>query len=173
MGAATSQGIELEATLKASDHFKFTTNIGYLDTKFDRFCTDLDGPSTYTTVPTSTCGGVTKLINGTYLVDQDFRHLNLVRSPKWTAQVAAEYTTPVGDKGDVTARVAMLYRSTWYNTLLNDAAGKTGDFATLDASIGWDSPDGRFRALLWGKNLTNRTYVAALTPTAQYFIQRF
>ena len=27
--------------------------------------------------------------------------------------------------------------------------------------------------MVWGKNLTDKTYVAALTPTAQFFTQRF
>ncbi len=75
--------------------------------------------------------------------------------------------------GDITARVSMLYRSAWYSTVLNDAAGKTGDFALVDGSLGWESADGRFRAMIWGKNLTNHTWVSALTPTAQFFIQRF
>ncbi len=67
----------------------------------------------------------------------------------------------------------MLYRSIFYSTVANDLAGRTGDFALVDGSIGWDSNDGRFRAMLWGKNLTNKHYVAALTPTAQFFTQRF
>ncbi len=116
---------------------------------------------------------MTKLVNGTYLVDEDFTHLKLVRAPKWTAQVGAEYTVPLGQAGDITARVSMLYRSAWYSTVLNDAAGKTGDFALVDGSLGWESADGRFRAMIWGKNLTNHTWVSALTPTAQFFIQRF
>ncbi|HQN53242.1 MAG TPA: TonB-dependent receptor [Novosphingobium sp.] len=173
VGAATTKGIEFEASLKATDNLRLNANIGYLDSKYTDFCTDLNGPSASTTVPTSTCGSVTKLVNGTYLVDEDFTHLKLVRAPKWTAQVGAEYTVPLGQAGDITARVSMLYRSAWYSTVLNDAAGKTGDFALVDGSLGWESADGRFRAMIWGKNLTNHTWVSALTPTAQFFIQRF
>ncbi len=173
VGAATTQGIELEATLKPVDNFRISANIGYLDSKYDKFCTDLDGPSAYATVPTSTCGKVTKLVNGTYLVDQDYTNLKLVRAPKWTTQISGEYTVPMGDSGAVTARLAMLYRTSWFSTVLNDAAGKTGDFTTLDGSLGWESADGRFRAMVWAKNLTNKTWVSALTPTAQFFIQRF
>lgn len=173
VGAATTKGLELETTLKASDAFKVTANVGYLDSKYDSFCTDLNGPSSYTTAPTSACGKVTALANGSYLVDENYTHLKLVRAPKWTAQIAGEYTVPLGDKGELTARLAMLYRSAWYSTVLNDVAGKTGDFALVDGSLGWESGDGRFRAMVWGKNLTNKHWVSALTPTAQFFIQRF
>ena len=155
------------------DNFRLTANIGYLDSNYDKFCTDLDGPSSYATAPTSTCGKVTKLVNGTYLVDQDYTSLHLVRAPKWTTNLGAEYTAPLGDAGSVTARLSMLYRTSWYSTVLNDAAGKTGDFTLLDGSLGWDSADGRFRVQVWGKNLTKKTWVSALTPTAQFFIQRF
>lgn len=173
VGAATTKGIELEASLKPVNNFRISANIGYLDSKYDQFCTDLNGPASYTAVPTSTCGKVTKLVNGTYLVDEDYTSLKLVRAPKWTTQISGEYTAPLGDAGSLSARLAMLYRSSWYSTVLNDAAGKTGNFTTLDGSLGWESADGRFRAMLWGKNLTNKTWVAALTPTAQFFIQRF
>jgi len=173
VGAATTKGIEFEASLKASERLRLNANIGYLDSKYDNFCTDLDGPSASATVPTSTCGKVTKLVNGSYLVDQDYTYLKLVRAPKWTVQVGGEYTVPLGSAGDVTARLSMNYRSAWYSTVLNDVAGKTGDFALVDGSLGWESADGRFRAMIWGKNLTNKTWVSALTPTAQFFIQRF
>lgn len=173
VGAATTKGIELEASLRPASNFRINANVGYLDSKYDKFCTDLDGPSSYTSVPTSTCGNVTRLVNGTYLVDQDYTHLHLVRAPKWTTQVSGEYTAQMGNAGEITARLSMLYRSTWYSTVLNDAAGKTGDFAMVDGSLSWDSADGRFRVQLWGKNLTNKVFVSALTPTAQFFIQRF
>lgn len=173
VGAATTKGIELETSLKPVDNLRLSANIGYLNSKYDKFCTDLNGPSSYVTAPTSTCGNVTRLVNGTYLVDEDYTNLKLVRAPKWTTQISGEYTMPMGDAGAITGRLAMLYRSTWFSTVLNDTPGKTGNFTTLDGSLGWESADGRFRAMLWAKNLTNKTWVAALTPTAQFFIQRF
>ena len=173
IGAATSKGIELEATLKPSQNFRLSANVGYLDTKYTDFCADLDGPAAYTTAPVSTCGDATLLPNGTYLVDVDYTNLKLVRAPKWQTQVSADYSVPLGSAGSLNFRAAALYRSTFYSTVTNDLAGKTGDFVLVDGSIGWESADGRFRAMLWGKNLTDKTYVSALTPTAQFFIQRF
>ena len=173
VGAATTQGFELETTLKPIENLRLSANIGYLDSKYDKFCTDLNGPAAYATAPTSTCGKVTKLVNGTYLVDEDYTSLKLVRAPKWTTQLSGEYTVPMGNSGSITARLSMLYRTAWYSTVLNDVAGKTGNFTLLDGSLGWDSADGRFRVQVWGKNLTNKVWVSALTPTAQFFIQRF
>ncbi|OWQ97772.1 TonB-dependent receptor [Sphingopyxis witflariensis] len=173
IGAATTKGLELEATLKPTQNFRLSANIGYLDAKYTDFCADIDGPSAFPTPPVSTCGDVTALPNGTYLVDVDHTDLKLVRAPKWQTQASAEYTVPLGSAGNLSFRAAALYRSVFYSSVANEAGGRTGDFVLVDGSIGWESEDARFRAMLWGKNLTNKTYVSAFTPTAQFFNQRF
>lgn len=173
IGSATTKGLELEATLKPTRDFRLSANVGYLDAKYTDFCADIDGPSAFPTPPTSTCGDVTLLPNGTYLVDVDHTAKKLVRAPKWQTNFSADYSIPLGSAGTINLRAAMTYRSTYFSTVANDLAGKTGDFTLIDGSIGWESEDGRFRAQLWGKNLTNKTYVAALTPTANFFTQRF
>lgn len=173
IGSATTKGLELEATLKPAQNFRLSANIGYLDAKYTDFCADIDGPSASPTPPVSTCGKVTALPGGTYLVDVDHTGKKLVRAPKWQTQFSADYTVPLGSAGNLSFRAAALYRSTFYSTVANDLGGKTGDFVLVDGSIGWESEDARFRAMLWGKNLTNKTYVSAFTPTAQFFNQRF
>ncbi|PQM26265.1 hypothetical protein CVO77_14470 [Sphingopyxis lindanitolerans] len=173
IGSATSKGLELEATLKPTQNFRLMANVGYLDAKYTDFCADIDGPSASPTVPVSTCGDVTTLPNGTYLVDVDHTNLKLVRAPKWQTQVSADYSVPLGSAGSLSFRAAALYRSTFYSSVANELGGRTGDFVLVDGSIGWESADARFRAMLWGKNLTNKTYVSAYTPTAQFFNQRF
>ena len=173
IGAATTKGLEFEATLKPTQNFRLSANVGYLDAKYTEFCADIDGPSAFVTPPTSTCGDVTRLPNGTYLVDVDHTGNKLVRAPKWQTNLSADYSIPLGSAGTINLRASMTYRSTYFSTVANDLAGKTGDFTLVDGSIGWESEDGRFRAMVWGKNLTDKTYVAALTPTANFFTQRF
>lgn len=174
IGAATTKGFELETVMRPTDNLSVSANIGYLKSKYTDFCADLDGPSAFATAPTSNCGGqVTRLPNGTYLVDMDQSGFRMTRAPKWQYQVAADYTIPLGSAGNLTARGAVLYKSTYYNTVANDLAGKAGDFAIVDGSLTWENESGMVRAMLWGKNLTGVTYVSALTPTAQFFVQRF
>ncbi len=173
IGKARTKGIELEASLRPTQDLTLSANIGYLDAKFTDFCADINGPSNYSTPPTSTCGDVSLISGTSYLVDEDYTYLKMTRAPKWQTQLAAEYAVPLGDSGQLNFRLAGSYRSTYYNSGLNEAPGKSGDFILVDGSIGWESDDGRFRAQLWGKNLTNRTYIAALTPTTNYFTQRF
>ncbi|MDE2561099.1 MAG: TonB-dependent receptor [Sphingomonadales bacterium] len=173
IGAATTKGIEIEAMARPIGNLRLTANIGYLDSRYTDFCADLDGPAFYTTAPTSSCGKVSLLPNGSYLVDQDYTYLKLVRAPKWQVQLAGEYAFDLGDAGTITPRVSMVYKSHYYSSILNEPSGLTGDFALVDGSIGWESADSRYRVMIWGKNLTDVTYTSALTPTAQFFIQHF
>ncbi|MFM5953198.1 MAG: TonB-dependent receptor [Novosphingobium sp.] len=173
IGAATTKGFEVEAQLRPVRNFTLSANIGYLDSKYTDFCADLDGPQTYTGTPTSTCGTVTALPGGKYLVDQDYTYLKLARAPEWQVNLSAEYTLPLGSAGELTARGSMLYKSRYYNTVLNDLSGAAGDYTIVDGSLTWVTDNDHVRVMLWAKNLTNKTYVAALTPTAQFFIQRF
>ena len=105
------------------------------------------------------CGGkATRLPNGTYLLDEDYTHLKLVRAPKWQANFTAEYTIPLGSAGDLTARGSVLYKSTYYNTVTNDVQGIAGDYTLVDASLNWTSGDGRYRLGVAARNLTDARY---------------
>lgn len=174
IGAATTRGVELEAAFRPIERLNLTANIGYLDSEYTEFCADLDGPSASATTPTSNCGGrVTRLPNGTFLIDQDQSGFSLVRAPEWQSHFLADYEIPLGNLGSLTARGAVLYKSRYFNTVANDPAGAAGDFTIVDGSLTWESSKGHVRATLFGKNLTEETYVSALTPTAQFFVQRF
>lgn len=174
IGAATTRGIELESTWQATDALALSANVGYLDAEFTDFCADLDGPRVAAGTPTSNCGGeVTRLPNGAWLVDEDHRDLNFPRSPEWQAQAAAEYNWDLGGAGSLLARASLMYKSEYYSTLQAIPEGESGDYSILDSSLTWQSVNGRYRAMLWGKNLTDETYVSGLTPTAQFFTQRF
>jgi len=173
VGAATTKGIELELAGRPSNWLNVWANIGYLDAQFDEFCVDLDGPQTYATPPTSTCGIVTDLGGGSYLVDEDYTDRKLSRAPKWQVNLGSDATIPLGNLGSLTLRGSMLYKSAYFNETTNNAFGKAGNFTIVDASATWQNADEKVRLMAWVKNLTNETYVSALTPTAQYFVQRF
>lgn len=150
VGAARTKGIEIEASLRPTQNLTLSANIGYLDAKFTDFCADVNGPSTHATPPTSSCGSVRLLANSTdkYLVDEDYSYLKMTRAPKWQTQLVAEYAVPMGDAGKLNLRLAGAYRSSYYSSAMNEAAGKTGDFILVDGSIAWESDDSRLRAQL-------------------------
>jgi len=40
-----------------------------------------------------------------------------------------------------------------------------GGYATLDARLGYEAPDGAWRVFAWAKNLTNKYYITAISST--------
>lgn len=174
IGAATTRGLEMETVWRATDGLTLNANVGYLFNKFTDFCADLNGPQAYGTPPTSNCGGlITRLPNGTYLVDEDHTDLKLSRAPRWSVQTGAEYRFDLGDAGSLSARGSLAYKSAYFLGGTNEPVTRSGDYTIVDGSLSWESANGRLRAVLWGKNLTDRVYNNGVVPTANLFIQRY
>lgn len=174
IGAATTRGVEMETTWRATDALTLSANVGYLHGKYTDFCADLNGPQAYPAAPTSNCGGkVTLLPNGTYLVDEDHTDRKMGRSPKWSMQGSAEYVWDIGGAGDITARGSVAYKSTYAEATLNDVQIFVEKYAIVDASLTWASDDDKYRVMLWGKNLTDKIYPDGIVPTATLFVQRY
>ena len=76
-------------------------------------------------------------------------------APKWSGNIAADYTTPVAD-GDFYARLSMSFK----DDHITDPQRPV--YATTDAQI-WDTRLGWRNASwdisLWGKNITDENYV--------------
>jgi len=173
IGESTHKGFELEIIAVPVDGLTLQGSLGLLDTKYDKFCADLDGPSAETN-PTSDCGGkVVLLPNGTFLVDRDRTDLKLSRAPDTSLYLSAmyEWNTSIGG---LFTRASGSYESAYFSDgVTNHPNGKTGDFWLLDASIGWTSGDDRWRVQAWCKNCADKEYTSGLTPTANFFNQHF
>lgn len=175
VGEATTQGVELDLIAQLHDQFRLNFNAGYLDAKYDKFCADLNGPGTYPGVPTSGCGAVTAVPGGRYLVDEDHTDLELSRAPEWKYHLGGEFTQPLpNDSGELTMILSYTYTDKYFSdSTLNHPSALTGDFGYWDGSIAWTSPDENLRVAVWGKNLSDEEKVSGVTPTANFFNQRF
>lgn len=175
VGEATTKGLELDLSAHLTDRFTLNINAGYLDAAYDEFCTDLDGASTYNSIPTSSCGDVTELADGTFLVEEDQSDLELSRAPRFNYHINGEYRLPLADGwGEVTALLSYTYIDEYFSdSTINHPAGETGDFGTWDGSLAWSNSDGALRVAIWGKNLSDEENISGLTPTANFFNQRF
>jgi iron complex outermembrane receptor protein len=180
IASATVKGIELELTARPHERVTLQASVGYLDSQYDDFCADIDGPSNFDMAPTSPCGGrVANLTNpgstgpGSYLVDTDNTFLRIPRAPKWQIYLSAEYVHPLGNMGDLAFRAAMTYSSAFYNDGTNHPKGFENGYTSLDASITWISVDETWSVKFWGKNITGELYERGITPTANFFNQHF
>jgi outer membrane receptor protein involved in Fe transport len=45
-------------------------------------------------------------------------------------------------------------------------AYKIDSYATVDARLGYEAEDGKWRVMIWGKNITNKYYISAVIPSS-------
>ncbi len=170
IGEATIQGIEVELTAVPLEGLTIQASLGLLDAEFDEFCADLDGPGPE--APSNCGGNIVELPDGTFLVDVDHTDLDLSRAPDTQVYVSAEYVYPIR-YGSLFARAAGNYEADYFSdSNLNHPKGETGDFWLWDASLGWQSEES-WRVSFWCKNCFDRNEISGLTPTANFFNQRF
>ncbi len=97
----------------------------------------------------------------------NFKGSDLPYTPKFSANIDAEYSVPVS--GDLEAFLGggLTYQSK-QNTTFHNASLPADDFyidgyALLDVRAGVSSTDGRWRASIYGRNITNKSYVTAIS----------
>lgn len=175
VGEATTRGIEIDFSAALTDRFTLNFNAGYLDAQYDEFCADLNGAETYDSTPSSACGRVTSLPDGTFLVDEDQSNLDLSRAPEFNYFISGTYDIPLQTGwGNLFALLSYAYTDSYFSdSTFNHPGGETGDFGIWDGTVEWTSDGGAWRAALWGKNLSDEEEISGFTPTANFFNQRF
>lgn len=134
---ATIRGIEIDTTLQATDNLVLTGSYGYTDAQFESFV-GLD-------------------VTGDGVPDPDLAaQLDFVRVPKHTWNVSANYEHPLENGSRLRFRAAASYTGHQYLDDLNLLEQPA--YTLYDASFTWVSPDGRWEASAFVKNLTDEEY---------------
>ena len=128
-GAAHSRGAELELSARPTERLLIGLNGSVQQARYD------EG-----TLP-----------DGTPLVRIPF-------APSYTAAVNAEYRVPAGELGDVALYGEYLRRGGMFLSTNNDQDGYVDSFGLLNLRLSLESRSHRWRAALWGKNLSNTVY---------------
>ncbi|MFZ4604545.1 MAG: TonB-dependent receptor domain-containing protein, partial [Caulobacterales bacterium] len=124
------KGVEAEATLRLGTHFTLNGQFGYTDGEYTDIFFDLNGD---------------RVINGA-----DFALIPPRLAP-WTYGVSANFKHPVGDLGDMSARVSYSHRDTSWS---NDAnTGLLSKANMVDANLSLETASGRAKISIYGTNL--------------------
>jgi iron complex outermembrane recepter protein len=97
----------------------------------------------------------------------NFKGSELPYTPKFSANIDAQYSVPVSDNLEAFLGGGLTYQSKQNTTFHND--GLPADdfyikgYALLDVRAGVSSSDGRWRAGIYGRNITNKSYVTAIS----------
>jgi len=157
--AAKARVIGLEAELEAvlTDAFTLNATLGYQDGKYKSYTTLL--PAGY-----------------------DLSSSPLDRTPEWTWSVGGAYTWQLPGLGSLTlsANLNRVDENLYTQSITAESSNTYLDARTLlDASLTYNSADGRYFARIYGRNLTDETHlsadlvVATLFAWSQYAPPRF
>jgi iron complex outermembrane receptor protein len=144
--AASSKiyGAELEGTLLPMEGLRLHAGLAYTHARFSDF------PNAATNVPNATHTG-----NDTIVIDAT--GASPVRTPDWTANVSASYTTHF-NAGDATLEANAAFLSRYYYTIADQPFYSQPAYGTLGAQLSWVPRNTQLTLTFWGRNLTNHAY---------------
>ena len=151
---ATAKGLEAELTVKPTPTWELTTNLTLLD-------------ATYSSFPNAAvASGLVSYVASLPQYDATTGTFNasgkrLSSAPRVTAFVAAQRDWSVNGGGSMYARAEYYWQDRVYYDPTNVAVQSQGPYGVVNAFIGYNTPNGRWRAQLWGRNLADKSYLIA------------
>ncbi|MFM9934907.1 MAG: TonB-dependent receptor [Novosphingobium sp.] len=127
---STLYGAEAELTVRPSDRFTLHAGLGLLSTK----------------IKTGIVSGVN--VSGN----------RLSNAPTLTFNASIDATLLQGGFGSVSVHPEVAYQSSQFFENINIPRLRQQSYALFGGHLDWDSPDGRFNASLWARNLGNKFY---------------
>ena len=132
------QGAELEIATRPITGLTVGGSLVFLDTKL----IDTHGP------------------DGNFLVSNanvqaNFAGNPIPYAPKWTLTANVNYAFPVTNNAEAFVGAQALYRTKTTSSIGNEPVEQIPGYTTLDLQAGVNFRDGRYRVMLWGKNVTN------------------
>jgi iron complex outermembrane receptor protein len=89
----------------------------------------------------------------------DYSGRDLPFAPHWSASIEPSYTFKVGN-GMATATVQYNFTDTKWGNYTQEVSERLQATRMLNANLSWGPDHGHWSIALWGRNLTNKTYVA-------------
>lgn len=133
-------GVEADIAAALGEYVDLSGSIGYLNATYEDFAGCPAPGAMDPALIAANCNG---------------NFLNL--APEWTAALGAQFTYPIGDIGDLVARVDWNYRSKVFFEPQNDTrlSGDARNLLNVRAGVVND----RWELFGWANNLANETYV--------------
>jgi len=169
---ATSRGVELSLTGKATPNLQLTAGLALLpEATYDSFGTTLPGGAVIN-------GGVAYTDNGAGNSSgiANFSGNDLAHAPSTSGNLGIVYERPFAG-GSIVLSGNLYHSGKYYFSAQNSPRARQDAYTTLNARVTWKSADERWRVAIWGNNLTDETYytqilVNALGSLAQFAPQR-
>ena len=129
---ASMDGVEIEALWYPTDGLALNFSYSWLDTEYERFV-----------IP----GGA------------DFTGNRLQTAPENTFSAGFNYRQPIGDMGSLLLNASYAWQDDYFTGASNSPNFLIDSYGLVNASVGFETGDGRWRVSLWGNNLLDKEYV--------------
>lgn len=131
-GKATIYGAEMEFQAVISEQLTVDMNAAYLGGGYDELIGDFE--------------------------EEVSDQRELVNAPKWSGRLAGTYWFAGVGQADVSLQIGVSYRSKTYLTVSSSELLAQDGYSLVDASLRYETADGRWQVSLFGKNLTDKEY---------------
>jgi iron complex outermembrane receptor protein len=166
-GKVTTKGAELEMRWRTPlEGLSFSTNISYLKGQVDNdFFTpgpngiDESTPAGPNGKPPNTLGGD----------DINLKGRAVGRAPKWSGNVAFDYTAPIGDSLSLQLGGNMVFSGSYFTTVATPTDYVQKSYQTFDGRVSFGDIDDKWRIALVGVNLTDK--IVTQTSGGRPFLQ--
>lgn len=140
-GKLTIDGVELDMKALVTDNLVVSLSVGYLNGQYDDLEADLTGDG---------------VING---ADEG---LTPPRLADWSTQIGFNYDIPLESDGLISLRGSWSHRTA--APFNDDNTGIVPSHDRVDAGLAYTTPDGRWTATLFGKNLLDDQHNGLVAP---------
>ncbi|MEA3001672.1 MAG: iron complex outerrane recepter protein [Sphingomonadales bacterium] len=136
---AITKGFEAEFVLQPTRQFSINGSVGYVDAYYTDYKTvnSLDQPR---------------------VVLHDLSGFPLPNAPKWTLNGEAHYNARLRNGAELSFNAGLSYKSLQWFTAFKEPRLSQSGYTLANANIRYTSPDQKFFANVWAKNLTNKFY---------------
>jgi len=168
-GTAKTKGVEIEATLRPSEHFSINAALAYVHGRFDAdgLACPLQFQAGAVTIPygqaapVNTCFRATSSTGTLSGRQQNVRNGILPNTPDWRLSINPRYERELGSF-IAYADLNFSYQSTVRFALEQDPMTVQPGYATVDATLGLRSLGSGLSASVWVKNLTDKHYYSTI-----------
>lgn len=143
---AKIDGLDVDATFRASSRLTLTAGLSILDDRFTAF------PNAPRTTPLPTGGDAVSF--------GEAKGNRLPMTPDWTANLSASYVVPTSI-GAFEVNSTYLHNDGYYQGPENRLRQRP--FNLVNATLAWTSLNSTYRVSLWAKNLTDAFYATQFT----------
>jgi Outer membrane receptor proteins, mostly Fe transport len=146
---STIKGAEAELALQPTRNLDLRMSGTYLDAKYDRF------PGAVVNNPLPQGGNSQTIV--------DLRGTHMIRAPRTTFTLGADYHRQFGDGSEVGASGNIYHTAKYYWDFNNRLTVPA--YTMVNASIYYELPGGNTRFTIWGRNLANAVVPQQLLPS--------